>query len=82
MDELKKAAEDYSNSLDYYHYTGDDPSIGFIAGAKWMQAQMEELKRLADNMYESAQYLTTDASQLRKAMEEYYNFINFKFLNW
>ena len=29
-------------------------------------------------MYSSAQYLTTDASRLRKAMEEYWHFINFE----
>lgn len=34
-----------------------------------------ELKRLADAMYTAAQHLTTDASQLRKAMEEYHQFV-------
>lgn len=34
-----------------------------------------KLKKLADNMYVAAQYLTTDASQLKKAMNEYYHFV-------
>jgi regulator of sirC expression with transglutaminase-like and TPR domain len=37
---------------------------------------VEELKKRADAMYSSAQYLTTDASRLGKAMEEYWHFIN------
>ena len=31
--------------------------------------------KLADAMYYAAQYLTTDASRLHKAMEEYHQFI-------
>lgn len=50
----------------------------YRAGAKWgyEQAQKEyaELIRLADAMYQSAQYLTTDASRLHKAMEAYYQY--------
>lgn len=34
-EELNEAAKNYENSLDYYHYTGDNPSIAFIAGANW-----------------------------------------------
>lgn len=36
--------------------------------------KLNALKRLADNMYYAAQMLTTDASRLRKAMEEYKQF--------
>lgn len=36
---------------------------------------LTELKKLADGMYRAAQYLTTDASHLRKAMDEYRQFI-------
>ena len=35
----------------------------------------KKLKKLADNMYRAAQYLTTDASQLRKCMEEYHKYV-------
>ena len=28
----EKAAEAYENSLDYYHYTGDNPSVAYKAG--------------------------------------------------
>lgn len=37
--DLDEAAEEYSRRLDYYHYTGDDPSIAFKAGAEWMAGQ-------------------------------------------
>ena len=37
--------------------------------------KLEKLKKLADAMYYAAQYLTTDASQLHKAMDEYHKFI-------
>ena len=37
--------------------------------------KLERIKKLADGMYYAAQYLTTDASRLRKAMEEYHQFI-------
>ena len=33
------------------------------------------IKKLADEMYRAAQYLTTDASHLHKAMDEYHQFI-------
>ena len=37
--------------------------------------KLEKLKKLADAMYYAAQQLTTDASRLHKAMEEYHQFI-------
>ena len=37
--------------------------------------KLERLKKLADAMYYAAQYLTTDASRLHKAMDEYHKFI-------
>lgn len=37
--------------------------------------KLSKLKELADNMYYAAQYLTTDASRLHKAMENYRNYI-------
>lgn len=37
--------------------------------------KLEKLKKLADTMYYAAQYLTTDASRLHKAMDEYHKFI-------
>ena len=36
--------------------------------------KLEKLKKLADAMYYAAQYLTTDASRLHKAMDEYHKF--------
>lgn len=37
--------------------------------------KQQKLKKLADGMYQAAHYLTTDASHLRKAMDEYHQFI-------
>lgn len=37
--------------------------------------KIEKLKKLADAMYNAAQNMTTDASRLRKAMEEYHQFV-------
>ena len=39
------------------------------------EEKLEKLKKLADAMYYAAQYLTTDASSLRKTMEDYRQFI-------
>ena len=41
-----------------------------------------ELKYHADKMYTAAQYMTTDASQLHKAMKEYHQFIVTDFHGW
>ena len=40
-----------------------------------IREEVEKLKKLADAMYYAAQYLTTDASRLHKAMNEYHQFI-------
>ena len=37
--------------------------------------KIEKLKKLADAMYDAAQYMTTDASWLHKAMKEYHQFV-------
>jgi hypothetical protein len=39
------------------------------------EEKLKKLKKLADAMYYAAQYLTTDASRLHKAMDEYHKFI-------
>ena len=38
------------------------------------ERKQRKLKRLADAIYTAAQYLTTDTTRLRKAMEEYHQF--------
>lgn len=40
-----------------------------------IEPKYQKLKKLADAMYTAAQYMTTDASRLRKAMEEYHQFV-------
>lgn len=54
-------------------------ALGLVKSAidqmKETEPKLQKLKKLADGMYRAAQYLTTDASHLRKAMEEYHQFI-------
>ena len=45
------------------------------------KAKLEKIKKLADAMYYAAQHLTTDASRLHKAMEEYHRFIIHEYFN-
>ena len=40
-----------------------------------LESKQKKLKKLADAMYYAAQQMTTDASRLHKAMEEYHQFI-------
>ena len=49
--------------------------VGAAFQMKETEPKLQKLKRLADAMYTAAQNLTTDASHLRKAMEEYHQFI-------
>ena len=46
-----------------------------ISNIDKIREKIEKLKKLADAMYYAAQYLTTDASRLHKAMDEYHKFI-------
>lgn len=72
----------------YYAYHKDDHDhpipkdavkeyleVGAAFQMKETEPKLQELKKLADGMYCAAQYLTTDASHLRKAMDEYHQFI-------
>ena len=49
--------------------------VGFVSekdaleAVRMVRRDMKQLQRLADAMYSAAQYLTTDASRLHKAME-------------
>lgn len=49
--------------------------VGAAFQEKETEPKLQKLKQLADAMYTAAQYLTTDASHLRKAMDEYHQFI-------
>jgi hypothetical protein len=46
-----------------------------IEMANWKDALIEEFKHHADNMYTEMMNLSTDASGIRKAMEDYKNFL-------
>lgn len=49
--------------------------VGAAFQMKETEPKLQKLKKLADAMYHAALYLTTDASHLHKAMDEYYQFI-------
>lgn len=72
----------------YYAYHNDDREhpipkeavkeyleVGAAFQVKETEPKLQKLKKLADAMYTAAQYLTTDAPYLRKAMDEYHQFI-------
>ena len=42
--DVQEAADNYEKSLDYYHYTNDEPRVGFAAG---MLAERERLMKEA-----------------------------------
>lgn len=43
--------------------------------AQWKDELIQKFKHHADNLYSTAQNLSTDASHLRKAMEDYHKFL-------
>lgn len=47
----------------------------FLAGQETMKEKLTKLEEMADKMYYAAQYLTTDASKLRKAMCDYWHYV-------
>ena len=57
----------------------DDESAGAYKGAldmaQWKDELIQKFKHHTDNLYSTAQNLSTDASHLRKAMEDYHNFL-------
>lgn len=55
VDDMIKTAEDHA----------------YFAGSEAIRDKLSKLKKLADAMYHEAQYLTTDASRLHKAMVDY-----------
>ena len=45
IEEISKAeerAQAYENGLDYYHYTGDNPSVAYKAGYKQAEKDVKE----------------------------------------
>lgn len=46
-----------------------------IEMADWKDALIEKFKHHADNMYTEMKNLSTDASRIRKAMEDYHRFL-------
>lgn len=54
--------------------TAEDHAYSYFMRSESMKEKLSKLKKLADAMYHEAQYLTTDASRLHKAMEDYRNY--------
>ena len=46
-----------------------------ISMAQWKNMKLDKMRRLADEMYFRMQTLSTDLRPLRKAMEDYHDFI-------
>ena len=78
-EEREQAAEDYYNEVKYLSDLSAFPIAAFKAGAEWADRtiieKLNKLKQLADVMYESAQMMSTDASRLHKAMQDYRQFV-------
>ena len=49
--------------------------VGAAFQMRETEPKLQKLAELADGMYRAAQHLTTDVSYLRKAMDEYHQFI-------
>ena len=42
MTRAEEKAREYEDSLDYYHYTSDNPSVAYKAGYEWAEAETIE----------------------------------------
>lgn len=74
LSDLDKAAIQAYKNLKDLTYFGI-----FKAGVEYNAERYNKLKAIAEKMYTAAQYLSDNpnsAESLRKAMQEYYNFIN------
>lgn len=63
----------------------DDESAGAYKGAlemaRWKDELIKNFKHHADEMYYAMKNLSTDGSQVRKAMEDYHNFLFKEYYN-
>ena len=78
-EEIEQAAEDYYNEVKYLSDLSAFPVAAFKAGAEWADKtiieKLNKLKQLADAMYAAALNMSTDASRLHKAMQDYRQFV-------
>ena len=75
MTKAEQNAFDYAKENGTIGYDYNQVYDAVKYGYEQAEKDYAKLKELADNMYSAAQYLTTDASQLHKAMEEYHKFV-------
>ena len=64
--------EEKAEEIKYEFWDNYDAAM---AMARWKNEKLDKLKNLADEMYFRMQTLSTDLRPLRKAMEDYHNFI-------
>ena len=68
-------AYEIANSYDGDTCDSLDITTACLGMANWKDALIEEFKHHADNMYTEMMNLSTDASRIRKAMEDYKHFL-------
>lgn len=67
---LKEAIEEYSNSLDYHHYTGNDLSIAFITRVNWQRKQDESVDYTKRNEIFDKCVANIDPNTLKEVEEQ------------
>ena len=79
----KTIAEVDKAAIEAYKKLQDEGNLSyyslFMAGVEYQQDKYDKLNAIAHKLYTAAQYLSDNpnsAESLRKAMQEYYNFIN------
>lgn len=68
-EKAKKIAKGYGKETAIFAFSAA------ISMAQWKNKKLDKMRRLADEMYFRMQTLSTDLRPLRKAMEDYHNFI-------
>lgn len=64
--------EEKAEEIKYEFWDNYDAAM---AMARWKNEKLDKMRRLADEMYFRMKTLSTDLRPLRKAMEDYHNFI-------
>jgi hypothetical protein len=68
MTRAEERAQAYENGLDYYHYTGDNPSVAYKAGYEAAEKDLAPLIEAAMIVYEAWNGGTMD--DVRRGMDE------------
>lgn len=80
--EFKKRTINHANGIAWEEGYREGSHIGYCRGATEQYEidndKYNKLRELAYAIYTKAQYLSTDGSGLRKAMEDFYHYINYE----